>query len=128
MLTDPIADMLTRIRNAHLALHKEVSVPRSKMKEAIASILKQEGYVEDFALDNNDRDIKISLKYYKNRPAISGLKRISKPGRRMYVQATAIPRVQNGLGICILSTSKGLLAGDVAREQKTGGELLCEVW
>ncbi len=128
MLTDPIADMLTRIRNAHLALHKEVSVPRSKMKEAIASILKQEGYVEDFALDNNDRDIKIQLKYYKNRPAISGLKRISKPGRRMYVPSDAIPRVQNGLGICILSTSKGVLAGDSAKNAKTGGELLCEVW
>ncbi len=128
MLTDPIADMLTRIRNAHLALHKEVSVPRSKMKEAIASILKQEGYVEDYALDNNDRDIKIQLKYYKNRPAISGLKRISKPGRRMYVASDAIPRVQNGLGICILSTSKGLLAGEIAKNQKTGGELLCEVW
>ncbi len=128
MLTDPIADMLTRIRNAHLALHKEVSVPRSKMKEAIASILKQEGYVEDYALDNNDRDIKIQLKYYKNRPAISGLKRISKPGRRMYVPSDAIPRVQNGLGICILSTSKGVLAGDSAKNAKTGGELLCEVW
>ncbi len=128
MLTDPIADMLTRIRNAHLALHKEVSVPRSKMKEALASILKQEGYVEDFALDNNDRDIKIQLKYYKNRPAISGLKRISKPGRRMYVASDAIPRVQNGLGICILSTSKGVLAGESAKNANTGGELLCEVW
>lgn len=128
MLTDPIADMLTRIRNAHLALHKEVSVPRSKMKEAIASILKQEGYVEDYALDNNNRDIKIQLKYYKNRPAISGLKRISKPGRRVYVQSDIIPRVQNGLGICILSTSKGLLEGENAKKAKTGGELLCEVW
>ncbi len=126
MLTDPIADMLTRIRNAHLALHKEVSVPRSKIKEAMVAILKQEGYVEDYALD--DRDIKIQLKYYKNRPAILGLKRISKPGRRMYVPSDAIPRVQNGLGICILSTSKGVLVGESAKQANTGGELLCEVW
>lgn len=127
MLTDPIADMLTRVRNAHLALHKEVSVPRSKMKEAVASILKQEGYVEDYTLDG-ERDIKIKLKYYKNRPAISGLKRISKPGRRVYVQSDAVPRVQNGLGICILSTSQGVLAGENAKNKNTGGELLCEVW
>ena len=108
MLTDPIADMLTRIRNAHLALHKEVSVPRSKMKEAMATILKQEGYVE--------------------RPAIAGLKRVSKPGRRVYVNSRQIPRVQNGLGICILSTSRGVLDGVTAHTEKTGGELLCEVW
>ena len=95
MLTDPIADMLTRIRNAHLALHKEVSVPRSKMKEAMASILKQEGYVEDVTVD--DRNITIALKYVKGRPAITGLKRISKPGRRVYVGAHQIPRVQHSV-------------------------------
>ena len=126
MLTDPIADMLTRIRNAHLALHKEVSVPRSKMKEAMASILKQEGYVEDVTVD--DRNITIALKYVKGRPAITGLKRISKPGRRVYVGAHQIPRVQNGLGICILSTSRGVLDGMTAQADKTGGALLCEVW
>ena len=126
MLTDPIADMLTRIRNAHLALHKEVSVPRSKMKEAMASILKQEGYVEDVTVD--DRNITIALKYVKGRPAITGLKRISKPGRRVYVGVHQIPRVQNGLGICILSTSRGVLDGMTAHADKTGGELLCEVW
>ena len=126
MLTDPIADMLTRIRNAHLALHKEVSVPRSKMKEAMASILKQEGYVEDVRVE--ERDITIVLKYVKGRPAINGLKRISKPGRRVYVGAHEIPRVQNGLGICILSTSKGVLDGMTAQADKSGGELLCEVW
>ena len=126
MLTDPIADMLTRIRNAHLALHKEVSVPRSKMKEAMASILKQEGYVEDVTVD--DRNITIALKYVKGRPAITDLKRISKPGRRVYVGAHQIPRVQNGLGICILSTSRGVLDGMTAHADKTGGELLCEVW
>lgn len=126
MLTDPIADMLTRIRNAHLALHKEVSVPRSKMKEAMATILKQEGYVEDVTVD--ERNITIALKYVKGRPAITGLKRISKPGRRVYVGAHQIPRVQNSLGICILSTSRGVLDGMTAQADKTGGELLCEVW
>ena len=126
MLTDPIADMLTRIRNAHLALHKEVSVPRSKMKEAMATILKQEGYVEDVTVD--ERNITIALKYVKGRPAITGLKRISKPGSRVYVGAHQIPRVQNGLGICILSTSRGVLDGMTAQADKTGGELLCEVW
>ena len=126
MLTDPIADMLTRIRNAHLALHKEVCVPRSKMKEAMASILEQEGYVEDVSVD--ERNITIALKYVKGRPAITGLKRISKPGRRVYVGAHQIPRVQNGLGICILSTSRGVLDGMTAQADKTGGELLCEVW
>jgi len=126
MVTDPIADMLTRIRNAHLALKKEVSVPRSKMKESIAAILKQEGYVEDVALA--ERSITLVLKYLKGRAVISGLKRISKPGRRVYVAYDAIPRVQNGLGICILSTSRGVMDGVSAAVQKVGGELLCEVW
>mgnify|MGYP001027086472 CR=1 FL=1 len=126
MMTDPIADMLTRIRNAHLALHKEVSVPRSKMKEAIAAILKQEGYVEDVAVE--DRSITIQLKYHQGKPAILGLKRMSKPGRRVYVNFRGIPRVQNGLGICILSTSHGVLDGLSAQEAKVGGELLCEIW
>ncbi|MBG3877101.1 30S ribosomal protein S8 [Desulfovibrio oxamicus] len=126
MLTDPIADMLTRIRNAHLALHKEVSVPRSKIKESIAAILKQEGYIEDVATE--EAEIKISLKYFKGKPVISGLKRVSKPGRRVYVGSSDIPKVQNGLGICILSTSSGVLAGTQARDRKVGGELLCEIW
>ena len=126
MVTDPIADMLTRIRNAHLALKKEVSVPRSKMKESIAAILKQEGYVEDVALA--ERNITLSLKYLKGKAAISGLKRISKPGRRVYVPHDAIPRVQNGLGICILSTSCGVMDGANAVSGKVGGELLCEIW
>ena len=116
MLTDPIADMLTRIRNAHLALHKEVNVPRSKMKEALAAILKQEGYVEDVAID--DRNITITLKYQKGKAVISGLKRVSTPGRRVYVGAHQIPKVQNGLGICILSTSSGVLDGMTAHERR----------
>ncbi|MEZ0574641.1 30S ribosomal protein S8 [Halodesulfovibrio aestuarii] len=126
MLTDPIADMLTRVRNAHLALHKEVSVPRSKMKESIASILKAEGYVNDFSVE--DREIKITLKYVKGKAVIAGLKRISKPGRRVYVGAQDVPAVQNGLGICILSTSRGVLEGNAAKEANAGGELLCEIW
>ena len=126
MMTDPIADMLTRIRNAHLALHKEVNVPRSKMKEAIAAILKREGYVEDVTSD--DRNITIRLKYHQGRPAIGGLKRVSKPGRRKYVGAGEIPRVQNGLGICILSTSGGVVDGAAAQDARMGGELLCEIW
>ena len=126
MMTDPIADMLTRIRNAHLALHKEVSVPRSKIKLVIAQILKDEGYVEDVAAE--DAGIKLTLKYCKGKPAILGLRKISKPGRRVYVGAGEIPSVQNGLGICIVSTSSGLLSGGVAREKNVGGELLCEIW
>lgn len=126
MLTDPIADMLTRIRNAHLALHKEVNVPRSKMKEALANILKQEGYVEDVAVTDNS--IAITLKYMNGRPVISGLKRISTPGRRVYVNSRQIPSVQNNLGICILSTSSGVMDGKTARDKKVGGELLCEIW
>jgi small subunit ribosomal protein S8 len=126
MVTDPIADMLTRIRNAHLALKKEVSVPRSKMKESIAAILKQEGYVEDVALA--EKNITLSLKYMKGKTVISGLKRISKPGRRVYVAHDAIPRVQNGLGMCILSTSRGVMDGMSAAAGKIGGELLCEIW
>lgn len=125
-MTDPIADMLTRIRNAHLALHKEVSVPRSKIKESMAEILKEEGYITDYTVDENA--IVITLKYFKGKPVIEGLKRLSKPGRRVYVGANDIPKVQNGLGICILSTSRGVLEGNRAREQKAGGELLCEIW
>lgn len=127
MLTDPIADMLTRIRNAHLALHKEVNVPRSKMKLAVASILKQDGYIEEAAADGDN--LVLTLKYAENgHAAITGLKRVSTPGRRVYVGANAIPSVQNGLGICILSTSSGVMDGKTAKDKKVGGELLCEVW
>ena len=126
MLTDPIADMLTRIRNAHMALHSEVNIPISKMKVALASILKDAGYVDDVQI--NDRDISIKLKYIDGKSAISGLKRISTPGRRVYVNSREIPKVQNGLGICILSTSSGVLDGNAAHEKKVGCELLCEIW
>ena len=126
MLTDPIADMLTRIRNAHLALHKEVNVPRSKMKEALANILQQEGYVENVELDGNN--IHITLKYLNGKPVIGGLKRISTPGRRVYTSSQDIPSVQNGRGICILSTSSGVMEGKMAKDRNVGGEILCEVW
>ncbi|MBQ9536772.1 MAG: 30S ribosomal protein S8 [Desulfovibrionaceae bacterium] len=126
MLTDPIADMLTRIRNASTVLHAKVSIPKSKMKQAIAAILKQEGYVDDFEVD--DTAITINLKYDHGKSVISGLKRISTPGRRVYVNSREIPRIQNGLGICILSTSHGVLDGQTATEQKVGGELLCAIW
>lgn len=125
-MTDPIADMLSRIRNAHMALHKEVRVPASKMKKAILEILKREGYIEDFNLEG--RDIIVKLKYVKGRPAITDLQRVSKPGRRIYVGVDEIPYVQNGLGICILSTSRGILEGSEAKKQRVGGELVCKIW
>ncbi len=126
MVTDPIADMLTRIRNAHLALHKEVNVPRSKMKESLAGILKQEGYIEEVATEGDN--LVLTLKYLDGKPAVAGLRRISSPGRRVYVSSREIPRVQNGLGISILSTSSGVMDGKSAQDKKVGGELLCEVW
>ncbi|NJB69482.1 small subunit ribosomal protein S8 [Desulfobaculum xiamenense] len=123
---DPIADMLTRVRNAYQALHQEVLIPRSNVKLAIAGIMKEEGYIADFS--DEGRNIRVVLKYADGRPLIEGLKRISKPGRRVYVASTEIPRVQNGLGICVLSTSHGVLEGNVAKEKNVGGELLFEIW
>lgn len=125
-VNDPIADMLARLRNAHTALHDEVSVPKSKAKLAIAEILKAEGYIADFGED--DRTFNVKLKYISGRPVISGMKKISTPGRRVYVGVEDIPPVQNGLGICILSTSKGILEGGKAKADRVGGELLCEIW
>ncbi|UIJ36658.1 30S ribosomal protein S8 [Desulfobaculum bizertense] len=123
---DPIADMLTRIRNAHQALHQEVLIPKSKVKLAIAGILKEEGYVTDCS--EEERDIRIVLKYADGTPVIAGMKRISKPGRRVYVSSAEIPSVQNGLGVAVLSTSHGVMAGGVAKEKNVGGELLFELW
>ena len=125
-VNDPIADMLSRIRNAHQALHDAVAVPKSKLKESVSGILKAQGYVNEVAV--GEKDITLTLKYKHGKPLISGLKRISKPGRRVYVSAGEIPRVQNGLGICVLSTSRGLLDGETARVENIGGELLFEVW
>ncbi|MDR3640173.1 MAG: 30S ribosomal protein S8 [Humidesulfovibrio sp.] len=125
-VVDPIADMLTRIRNAHGAFHQNVEMPGSKMKAAIAEILKTEGYIADCASSENT--LKLTLKYASGKPAINGLKKVSTPGRRVYVGVEDIPKVQNGLGICILSTSRGMLVGGQAVAEKIGGELLCEIW
>lgn len=125
-VVDPIADMLTRVRNAHGAYHKAVEVPASKIKEAIAGILKEQGYISDYSVE--EQNINIQLKYSDGKPIISGLRKVSKPGRRVYVGAGEIPQVQNGLGICILSTSRGVLEGAHARADNVGGELLCEIW
>ncbi len=125
-VVDPIADMLARIRNAHGAFHQSVEMPASKMKAAIAEILKSEGYIADCGA--TDAALKLTLKYVSGKPAINGLKKVSTPGRRVYVGVEDIPRVQNGLGICILSTSHGVLVGGQAAAEKVGGELLCEIW
>ena len=130
-VSDPIADMLTRIRNGAMARHDSVTVPSSKMKVSIAKILKQEGYIGAYeVLDNGiKRDIKITLKYQdRNKPMIMGLKRMSKPGLRVYVQHNEIPRVFGGMGIAILSTSRGVVPSYKAWKQGLGGELLCYVW
>ena len=130
MVTDPIADMLTRIRNAILAHHDSVQMPLSKAKLSVAKILKDEGFVTDYSVlkEGSFRVIKIVLKYADNQSVISGLERVSKPGLRVYVGRGEIPRVYGGLGIAILSTSKGLMVGQEAHRQNIGGELLCYVW
>ncbi len=124
--SDPIADMIARIRNAHMALHKEVSVPRSKIKSAIASILQEEGYINSFS--EKEREIRIQLKYVTGKPAIKGMNRVSKPSCRRYVKAKETPSVQSGLGINILSTPRGVIAGHQALRENVGGELLCQIW
>jgi len=125
-VVDPIADMLTRIRNAMMALHKEVKIPKSKMKVAISQILLDEGYIKGF--ETEDRYIKITLKYVRGKSAIEGLKRASRPGWRQYVGVDEIPKVQNGLGINVLSTSQGVVEGNQAKHIRIGGELLCQIW
>ena len=131
-VTDPISDMLTRIRNAIMAHHDTVSVPASKMKASIAKILKEEGFIQDYRVDESSHkqgNIQILLHYRgKGVPAIVGLKRVSKPGLRMYVRKGDIPRYYGGLGVSILSTSKGVMTGKQAWKERTGGELLCYVW
>jgi len=131
MVTDPIADMLTRIRNAILARHDYALVPSSRMKLSIAKILREEGFISDYEVlkGKPQRVIKIYLKYAENKePVLTGLKRVSKPGLRIYVQRKEIPRVYGGLGIAILSTPKGVVAGQQAWRQGVGGELLCYIW
>jgi small subunit ribosomal protein S8 len=130
-LTDPIADMLTRIRNASSARHEKCVVPRSRLKIRIAEVLKEEGFIKDYVVHEEGPQgaITILLKYSADRePAISDIKRVSKPGLRRYVPTDSIPRILNGMGIAILSTSKGVLVDREARKQKVGGELICTVW
>ena len=130
MLTDPIADMLTRIRNANQMRYKEVEVPASKIKNEIARILKSEGFIVDYKVKkNNIQDILVlSLKYVDKERVITGLKRISKPGLRVYVKAEEVPTVLNGLGIAIISTSKGVMTDKEARVNSLGGEVLAYIW
>jgi small subunit ribosomal protein S8 len=129
--TDPIGDMLTRIRNGSNARHEKVLVPASRLKMRIAEVLKEEGFIKDYVLHQEGPQgaITILLKYTGERePAISEIKRVSKPGLRRYVPTDAIPRILNGMGIAILSTSKGVMVDREARKQKVGGELICTVW
>ncbi|MPW25013.1 30S ribosomal protein S8 [Alkalibaculum sp. M08DMB] len=131
VMTDPIADMLTRVRNASNAKHEYVEIPASNEKKAIAKILLEEGYVKrvEYIEDDKQGTIKIALKYGENKEKIiTGIKRISKPGLRVYTKNTELPKVLNGLGIAIISTSKGLVTDKVARKVGVGGEVLCYVW
>ena len=130
-MTDPIADMLTRIRNASLARHRDLTLPSSRIKRDIARILVEEGFIESFATsqDGIQELLSIQLKYVEGKtPVVSGLKRISKPGLRVYARKTEIPRVLGGLGTAILSTSHGIMTGQSARKLNLGGEVLCYVW
>ena len=133
MMTDPVADMLTRIRNANTAMHDEVRMPSSKLKEALAGVLQREGYIDGFNVADDPnrpgRVLTITMKYSPERArTISGLRRVSKPGLRIYTKADGVPRVLGGLGVAVLSTSKGLMTDREARKAGVGGEVLCFVW
>lgn len=129
-MTDPIADMLTRIRNAQMARHDSVEFPASRIKIDILRILKEEGYIKDFRVrrEGPRRQVKVWLKYVEKKPVLSGLTRVSKPGRRMYVGKHEIPKVLNGVGVAVLSTSQGVITDHQARRRGVGGEVLCFVW
>jgi len=135
-MTDPIADMLTRVRNAVMVGHTLVAMPSSKLKSSIAEILKEEGFIEGYEIVEGENPafkvLRIQLKYMgdrrERRPVISGLERVSKPGRRVYAKRTEIPWVLSGLGVAVLSTSKGVMSGRRARQMGVGGEILCKVW
>jgi small subunit ribosomal protein S8 len=128
-MSDPISDMLTRIRNAGRALLPAVELPHSRMKESVAKILKSEGYVADVAVEGATiKKLKIRLKYQGKKSVVEGLKRVSRPGLRRYVGATEIPRVLNGMGVSIVSTPEGVMTGAQAKKKNLGGELLCYVW
>ena len=128
-MSDPVSDMLTRIRNAQMVGHTEVAMPASRLKASIAQVLKDEGYIEDFALRDSGvkKELRIGLKYYAGRPVIERLERVSKPGLRVYKGRDDIPRIMNGLGVAILSTSRGVMTDRKARADGVGGEILCIV-
>lgn len=131
MMTDPISDMLARLRNASIARHDRTEMPHSNLKQHVAEVLKQEGYVDDVRVSDGDgkKTLTVVLRYGRDKAsAIDGVRRVSAPGRRLYVRHDRIPRVRSGMGISILSTSRGVMTDRQAREQKVGGELLCEVW
>lgn len=129
-MTDPIADMLTRIRNANTAGHEEVEIPASKMKKSIAQILLDEGYIKGFEVVEDDKQgiIKLKMKYLGKEKVISGIKKISKPGLKVYAKANEVPRVLGGLGVAIISTSNGVISDKEARKLGVGGEVICYVW
>jgi small subunit ribosomal protein S8 len=132
-MTDPIADMLTRVRNANIAFHDDVRMPSSKLKEALARILEREGYINGWRVEDDPtrpgKRLTIEMKYTQDRQrTISGLKRVSRPGLRVYSKADAVPRVLGGMGIAVLSTNQGLMTDREARERRVGGEVLCQVW
>ena len=132
MLTDTIADMLTRIRNANKAKFDSVDIPASRLKASVAKLFKREGYIKDFKVistDNNKKTLRVFLRYdKKNQPIITGLKRVSKPSLRIYAAKNTIPSVKSGLGLAIISTSKGVITDQEARELNVGGEVLCYIW
>ena len=129
VMTDPIADMLTRIRNANQAKHETVEIPASKIKVEILNVVKEEGYIKDFEVNQETKMIKVALKYTdKKERVIKGITRISKPGLRAYAKASEMPKVFNGLGIAIVSTSNGVMTDREARKQKVGGEVMAYVW
>jgi small subunit ribosomal protein S8 len=132
-MTDPIADMLTRVRNANIAFHDQVLMPSSKLKEALARILEREGYIDGWQVEDDPskpgKRLTIRMKYTQDRQrTISGLRRVSRPGLRVYTKADAVPRVLGGMGIAVLSTNQGLMTDREARERRVGGEVLCQVW
>ena len=130
-LTDPIGDMFTRIRNGQMRSLNSVNIPSSNFRRNILEILKNEGFIKDFYIEkseNNKINLKINLKYYEGNPVIKDIKRISKPGRRVYSRATSIPRIQNGLGLAIISTNKGVMSDIEARKNNIGGEIICRVF
>ena len=130
-LMDPIGDMFTRIRNGQMRSLNNIKVPASKFRLKILEVLKSEGYINNFLIENsknNKKDLKVNLKYFEGSPVIKELKRVSKPGRRVYSRASSIPKIQNGLGLAILSTSKGIMSDTEARKKNIGGEIICRVF